>query len=186
MIPAVDNSHVAEAIAFLTDAFKKQANVVGLVTALADIQQIEDAAWLFLNSLPLGSASGDLLDKYGSILGVPRAGLSDGEYALALQVQIRILRSQGGAEDIIQIALLILTSPDYEEYPLGSWTLQAFNVAHANIILKQLGRAKAAGTRGAFLFSDDANQPMIWNSYGFSDLVSGTLRYPLVSSQEFK
>lgn len=192
MIPVVDNNHVNEALALLTDMFKTKPVIQGFVNALADDQDLEDAAWGLINGIILATAVGNVLDQYGKILLVNRDGRSDNDYRKALQLEIRVLRSNGLSEDVIQVAALALSSFQYDEWPPAAFTIFSNGVTGATAILDQIGRTRAAATRGVFLFSLSGTD-LIWGSTigsvptatGFSDLVSGMFPDNLVSSQDF-
>ncbi len=195
MIPSADSKHTEEALALLTDMFKDKPVIAGIIRSIADeIQRLEDSTWQLINGLMLANAVGDVLDKYGSIVLVPRTGMTDSEYKIAILLKIRVLRSQGLAEDVIQSTSIVLASFVYAEYAPAGWTVTSFDVSHADILLRLLGKAKAAGTRGNFIFTSWApGNDIIWGSTvgtvtaakGFGDKISGIQRNMMVSSQEF-
>ncbi len=195
MIPTVDSSHTAEMLALLTEMFKKQPNIEGLLKSFGFvIQETEDAVWTFINGIILATAVGDVLDKYGSIVGVARDGLTDSDYRVAISVQIRVNKSSGTGEEIVQIASLVLSSFVYEEWYPAAFTIVSYNVTNPAALLRLLGKARSGGVRGVFLYTNWApGSDLIWDSTtghlsvagGFQDLVSSQFKYKLVSSQDF-
>lgn len=195
MIPTRDANHVTEAIALLTDFFRKQPNVKGILTALVtSIQQIEDSIAIYLAGIVFDNAVGDVLDKYGAVLLLPRSGQSDADYKVALRLRLRIILSNGLAEDILAVCSLILASFQYDEWQPASWTILSYEVALPTPMLGLVGKASAAGTRGNFLFTQwPHTQDIVFGSTigvvadaaGFMDKVSGQFPNLPISSQEF-
>lgn len=207
MIPVVDNNHTTEALAYLTDMFKQQPNINGLLAAcIGEIQQIEVAAWTYLNGLPLLNAVGSMLDQYGAIVDFPRNGMTDADYLTAILLQIRINNSQGRAEDIIQISALLLPSFTYyeppapggfynlNETPRGVFAVQSYDqTISLTVFIQILGRAKPLGIRGLFefttwslattlIFDDETRSLGVATS--FPDHVSGSFPNLFCSGQQ--
>jgi len=104
---------------------------------------------------PLAAGPWDVLDKLGAIVGVTRNGLSDADYLAVIRIKIRINRSHGWAEDIIQIASLIVSGAIYrEEYP-ASFELDIYGTTTSIVtaLLTYLGEARSAGTEGFLNYS---------------------------------
>ncbi len=196
MIPVQDSTHKAEMLALLTDMFKKQPNIEGILSCLSvEVQTIEDQLYVYLQGIILATGTGDVLDKYGAIVGLPREGQTDTDYLIAILLEIQILRSQGRAEDVIKIVASVLTTFDFEEWQPAGWTVLSYNVANVLPILHTVGRAKAAGTRGVFLYTTwdpstdivfDSTTGSVPDARGFMDLVSGLPAYVMISAQDFK
>jgi hypothetical protein len=162
--PIQDTTHVTETLALLISRYKAQKVVSGMVTALSqEVQALEDAAWQIINALILGDTPmvggpWDIYDKYAAIVGVPggRLGRSDADLLTAIKIQIAVNRSEGKAEDIIQItALLAPTGATYSESYPASWTEQVLGttVAIANALGRYLNKAKSAGTGANLVFT---------------------------------
>lgn len=196
MIPTVNENHTQEAMQLLTDMFKNKLVVTGLLKSWIDqLQEIEDETWTYLEGIILANAVGDVLDKYGAILKVKRGGYGDDEYRMALRIKIKVLRSNGLAEDIIQCAALIFASFIYAEWPPAAWTLFTLNVQTPFVVLNLLGKIRMAGTRGVFLFSTWApGTEIVFGSTigtvstarGFKDALSGQFPNSMISSQDLK
>lgn len=95
-------------VARLAQQFKKSVGLKGLLTAFAaQAQEIEDALYGMLVTRDLSLAEGATLDKIGSIVGAPRAGLDDAAYLLRIRAQILINRRSGEIETLITICTLL-------------------------------------------------------------------------------
>lgn len=172
MTPNVDNAHVSEAQALLTEMFRDKANIRGILGVLAkQIQKLEDAAWEVINGRILGTSVGDALDKIGKIVGAARNGLDDTDYTAAIHLQIRVNRSQGLMEDLIQITALYandLLPFTYAEYPTAEWEVALYGSPSPLILATYLNKAKAAGTHGRFIYSTwpHSEDLLVDSSYG--------------------
>jgi hypothetical protein len=173
-VPTQDTTHVAEAAALLIEQYKNTTVVGGFAAVFArQIQTLENAVWSVLNSLPLsaqplgGPTNWDILDKIGAIVGIPRNGLADIPYLAAIKIKIRINRSDGLAEDIIQITALLFTGAVYREWYPASWEIDLEGAAVTNAIIlaltTYLHEAKAAGT-GGNIRSSALPHIWIWDS----------------------
>lgn len=161
MIPVQNTQYSAAAIALLLQQFKDQITVPAFVGVFgAEIQILENAIFSLLDGCtladyPNGPGPWDMLDKIGAIVGLPRNGLDDASYVPALKIQIRVNRSNGLAEDIIQIAAL-LGGETYLEYPPAAFLVEILNIAGAfgpGQIVAMLTQAKAAGTYGVLHYT---------------------------------
>lgn len=128
---------------------------------LTRVQELEDTAWLVLNSRTL-SGEGAQLDAIGRLLLCPRAGLSDANYKIALRARIRILRSSGLPEDLIDVARLSLpegyTFTYDEAYPKTSLVEVTETVTFDEAVFwRNLLATKPGGTRLFFIWNEVAN-----------------------------
>jgi hypothetical protein len=177
-VPTYIPDHVAQGLALLTSMYREQPNVTGLLAGyLRRLQGLEDAIADFLFKIQLGNhplpgGPWDILDKLASIVGAPlRNGMTDAQYVPVIQIQIRVNRSNGLAEDIIQIAALIVTGAVYREFYPASWDLTVLGATDAQIaaltsVLTQatsyLKQAKQAGTLGVVRYSDWSAPTGVW------------------------
>ncbi len=160
-IPAVDNAHVTEGAALTTSRYASAPVVQGIIKSLMlRFQQIENDYWTFINGVQLANhpqAGGpwSILDQIGAIVGQPRNGRTDADYVPAIKLQIRVNRSNGFAEDIIQIAGLIVTGAIYTEWYPASFEVGAFGITMsvARALLSNLGQARSASTAGTLRYS---------------------------------
>ncbi len=166
MISTREDDHVTTALELLTERFKDKAVIAGLLTACANrADEAETALWALLWGWVLEfvdpddpevvfSAEGDQLDDLGAIVGQPREGRTDTEYVDAIKLRVRINRSQGRSEDMVQIANLISELTTYVEYfPLG-WEVSLYDIPNGGDLIRLLNQAKAAGSYGVLLTSN--------------------------------
>lgn len=90
------------------------------------IQELENVAVAMKNGLDLDLATGDLLDKLGSIVGQDRLpGESDDAYRLKVRARMARNKSKGAREDILIVAKLVTPTAKWAKttviqvYPLG-------------------------------------------------------------------
>ncbi len=116
--------HVARGLARLTDRWQRPAIRAVLSAWLAEVQELEDAAWQIL-SLTIDTAEGDALSQYGHLLGLPRrdaAQVADAPYRLSLKAWARAIRASGTDGDLDAVLSYALGGGAYalEEYfPAG-------------------------------------------------------------------
>lgn len=157
-VPTYDGNHVQEGNDLLIDRYKNTKVVAGMVKArMIRVQAYEDAIAGFLYGIvldnhPLPGGPWDVLDKLGKIVGEPRNGRTDAQYVPAIRLRIRINRSNGLAEDIIQIAALLAPNAVYRE--LGgpmAFDVQVLSLNDANVVatlVSALGEARAGTSSG--------------------------------------
>lgn len=178
--------HVDQAQAKLLEQFQDKPLLLALLASyIRRIQRLENAVWEVIEIRGIDASEGVGLDAIGVIVGRPRLGLEDIEYRISLKAQIRINRSSGTPEDMIDVTTLSL--PDgfdftYQEfYPATIW-IDIIDVITVNplVIFDNLTRAKPGGVRlifsystdeDAFTFSDD--NPTASTTQGFADDISG-------------
>jgi hypothetical protein len=101
--------HVAGALSRLLEQWKGKPNIAALLSSLAGASQpIESALQQLLTQRFVTTAIGAQLDVLGSLVGQPRNGLSDADYARYIQARISTNRSSGTIEDLITVARLVL------------------------------------------------------------------------------
>lgn len=201
MIPVKLTDHVARGLAKLTDQFRGRPVIEAILSSyLHQIQLLEDATWKVIECRILSADTvGDQLDQIGKLVGEAREGRSDADYFPAIALRIKINRSDGRAEDILQVAalkILDVAAFEYSEgYPAG-WMISTFGITTslAKALLKMLGQAKSLATMGHLHFSvtPDINDDFIWDSTdasvtagsGFSDYISELPASSLTSAQE--
>jgi hypothetical protein len=161
MLPTQNTAHVAEGNALLTSRYRNTAVTAGILKALLlRIQAKENDLYALLNTVqlanhPLAGGPWQILDQLGAIVGVTRDGRNDTDYLAVIKIKIRINRSHGLAEDIIQIAALVIAGAHYrEDYP-ASFTLEAFSITTAvrDALLAYLHEARSAATEGFLVYS---------------------------------
>lgn len=162
-----------EAVDVLTSKLKK-GSLIGVARFHAQLsQRAEDLVWMTMEQRLISQAKGVFLDFWGSVVGVDRGGLTDGEYRRFIRARIAINGSLGEIERLIAL-ILILTDADEamltQLYPAGLWfQYQAplslsLSTAARERVKAWMKEAKAAGVKihyiveydeGAFGFEDD-------------------------------
>jgi hypothetical protein len=174
-VPTQSTTHVADTVDLLISRYKKAKVVSGMVTSLSqEVQELEDAAWQVINAMvigaaPMGGGPWDIYDKIAAIVGVPggRLGRNDTDLLAAIKIQIRVNRSNGLAEDIIQItALLVATGATYYDAFPASFIEQVLGTTQpiADALTRYLGEARAVATGGSLVYTLVGELPLILES----------------------
>lgn len=109
--------HVTQGLGRLLAQFQGKENIEAVLTAfLTQIQELENMFDQLLNDRTIDSASGDVLDLIGRVVGQDRMGFDDTEYRLWLKARILINKSSGTAEEIIEALYLITQFTDPESF----------------------------------------------------------------------
>jgi len=158
MIPVLQSDHKTDARALFTDQFRGRKVLQGLIDSYCvAIQAVETMLWQVINSRTLATATGDQLDQIGKIVGEARQSRVDTNYRAAIQLRIRVNRSNGEAEDVIQVSTLALGVAPFlytEVYPAGFY-VTALNLTAATALAlgTAIQKSRAAGTRGELIYS---------------------------------
>ncbi len=197
MIPVEITDFTEPALELLTQRFKGKPVITGLLSSLtAKVEDLEAVLWDVINKrLITNNPVGDQLDQLGAIVGEKRDSRSDADYFPAVQVRIKVNRSQGRAEDVLQVAHLLFTGTwTYAEFPAMGFYITALDITGAISILRLIGQTRAAASRGVLVYSTwptgtdfifSSTTGSVTGSRGMSDSISGTLVSKLTSSQEF-
>ena len=102
--------HAGKMLARLAEEFRKPRISAVLTGEAAQYQAIEDAYWQLLIEFGVDTATGHALDVLGRIVGEPRQGALDADYRLRVRARIRVNRSDGTIEDIIEVVRLLIGS----------------------------------------------------------------------------
>ena len=102
--------HSGKMLARLAEEFRKPRISAILTGEAAQYQAIEDAFWQLLVERGVDTAVGNALDVLGRIVGEPRQGALDADYRLRVRARIRVNRSDGTIEDIIEVVRLLIGS----------------------------------------------------------------------------
>ena len=125
-------NHIEAAQLKLPSKRRDKANTLAFLDVLVSPAQVfEDALWQLYTERRIDTAIGAQLDDIGEIVGQPRVSADDEVYRLYLRARIRVNRSSGTTEDILDIARLILNDPDAH--------LQNDNTGIAAYVLRVLG-----------------------------------------------
>lgn len=157
-----NTEHVEEALRLLLEQFKGKAKIEALLSSF--IEQIQDGEVvtfdLYAERL-LDTATGVQLDVLGTIVGQERQWSDDEEYRLYIKARIAINRSNGKAEEIINILNLVWGSTyTYEVQDTGNASFQidlrdAVPTAVATTILTMATDAKAGGVKIRVIWNPD-------------------------------
>lgn len=115
-VPPAVTDHIEQALADLLSKYspERAPRLRRLVTVEAtQSQEVEDAFQELLTERYLDNAEGVQLDLYGKLVGnvaASRGALTDDDYRRFIRVAIQINRSDGGAEQAIQIVAEIVDS----------------------------------------------------------------------------
>lgn len=102
--------HAGKMLARLAEEFRKPRISAIITGEAAQYQAIEDAYWQLLTEFGVDTATGHALDVLGRIVGEPRQGALDADYRLRVRARIRVNRSDGTIEDIIDVVRLLIGS----------------------------------------------------------------------------
>lgn len=193
--PTKVTTYVIDGVNLLTSRYRNLKIVPGVVTALMlALQELENAAWSVIEGILLTTPPvGDAVDRLAALVGITRDGRTDTQLLAAIQIQIRINRSHGLAEDIIGIAALVVANAVYREWPtmVAAWEIDLLvtppTTAVVQALTQYLGKARSAGTAGNIRYAPDAGSLLCWGSNvgtvpdaeGFGDSVSGLLGHEL-------
>ena len=100
--------HSGKMLARLAEEFRKPRISAILAGEAAQYQALEDAFWQLLVERGVDTAVGNALDVLGRIVGEPRQGALDADYRLRVRARIRVNRSDGTIEDIIEVVRLLI------------------------------------------------------------------------------
>ncbi len=107
-----NTQHTAEGLLLFIDRYKNKPRLASLISIFLDqVQELEDALFELITDRTIDAAVGVQLDILGAIVGQPdRLGLSvDDEYRTIIKARIKVNRSDGHAEQLIEILRLITT-----------------------------------------------------------------------------
>lgn len=168
MIPSHDTEHVDEGLAYLIEQFKTRPVIEGILKSYLSLcQTVEDALWAIIEARDLDVATGINLDTLGDIVGEKRLGRNDTVYRAAIRLRIRVNRSQGRAEDIIDVARLASGGvfKYYEYFPKG-FAVEIYNLPTPDVVGRMLYATKPAGTAAQLYTSNwpDVSQNFTWDN----------------------
>jgi hypothetical protein len=174
----VEIDHQQGAVDRLVIQFQKP-RIQALVRRLtATMQDFETAAIELLRMRRVELATGDLLDKFGAMVGQPRGDLDDETYRRYIRATIRAHRSHGLPVDLTEIGHLIVAD-DAAIFVMTNWgggvvtieitqVLVDFEVAA--VLMQFLQRAVAAGVRLYLEWIQSAPE----DAFTFEGFVPGT------------
>lgn len=154
-LPTYEPDHVTKGLALLLQQWRLSPLLRGiLATYLRQFQTLENVTWDVINSRMLATAIGAQLDMLGDLVGEPRKGRNDTDYRAAVRLRIRVNRSNGLAEDIIDVASQGSGGPVvYREYPNYTWEVETLNTQSPATLAAMLRQTKPAGSNGYLTYS---------------------------------
>lgn len=168
-MPSQITTHVVDAIASLPSRDKGKTNIEGLVTIFAQrAQTIENTLWSIYSGFVIDSATGDLLDKVGEIVGVARNELADADYRLRIRAEIKINDSNGTLEELLTVTRLLINDSSlsiylFQHYPAILYMEIYYKVmtdAEASALMALLRRVPSAGVGFHLTYSTDTEDEM--------------------------
>jgi hypothetical protein len=102
--------HVAQGLSHLIEQYKGKPRIEAFLTSfLEQTQELEDAIFQLIDS-NLSNATGDMLRKFGKIVGQTNPGLNDNNYRVLIRARIAVNRSNGYPDELINILKLVALS----------------------------------------------------------------------------
>jgi hypothetical protein len=187
MLSKIDN-HAELALARVAEQYKKSTRINGIIESVADQwQEVDDALWQLATERYLFSdaeiggvtvnyeAEGVQLDVIGALLDETRGAYSDDEYRLILKGKIKLLKSSGTAENLIDI--FATCEPDatitVQTWPPAYVTVTLSDVitaTDAGVYVRFIRDGRAAGVAGTLLWQETADAGcLILYAYGDAD-----------------
>lgn len=159
------STHLEDAISRLLYQFQGKAGVEGLIGAQAkQIQDMENAGFDFFSKMPLQTATGAVLDRWGFVLDEARLGNNDADYRARLFFRISRNISNGTPEELIQFFAELVQADSvqiFEVFP-GVVVLTAVNAqnpADPAVVRAQLQQLTPAGVRIGYLAAGGSEHP---------------------------
>lgn len=171
--------HVEQAKGRLIQQYKESVNLhVVLEAVTQQVQDLEDALYSLLNGRWIESATGVILDDFGTIVGQERLGFDDDFYRLLIYMKIGRNISEGEPERVIDVYKIITQATRCfldEHYPAGMTLMSdgQINPISASFIYEQMQAVVGAGIRIDQLGLWDSERPFAFagfpNAYPFGD-----------------
>ena len=154
-------THIAsvpeDGLARLLTQYVSSPRVQGLIASfLVPVQALDDTAIDAIQALAPDNASGVLLDRLGRFVGEDRKGRSDSSYRRAIRTRIRVNRSLGQAEDLIEVSVLFVGQGpvNVQDVPGHAVTVDVLaEVAEPDWLMRYLLLSKAAGVSLFFVYT---------------------------------
>lgn len=159
---SASDDHIVRGLARFLEQFKNKKNINALAASyLHQIQEFENACWEVILFRLLDNAEGVQLDTIGRIVGRGRGELIDSDYKIAIRAQIRINRSCGTPNDLIDVMVLSIPtnySLTYDEAYPATVIMSIVGIVNFNIsvVFDNLRRTKSGGVRLLLSYSSAA------------------------------
>lgn len=146
-------NYEAEAVTRPLEQYQNRPRLLALLLSFVRrCQEIENAAWDVILKRMIDNAQNAQLDTIGKLVGQIRNGQDDATYRVYITARIRINRSHGHPDDVIQVLQLIeSTAFQYTEYSPASAVVSYLTPPNTSPTLL-LSLAKLAIDAGVKLF----------------------------------
>lgn len=152
MLPEKVTTHEAEAKALLISQFRGKPVIEALLSSwIRPLQDLENVLWDVIDKRVLETAVDAQLDSLGKLVGEERLGRANTAYRAAIKVRIKVNRSKGRSEDVLQVARLLDASATYLEYAKLAWEVEIYDTEQAGDFIRLLTQTKAATSYGVLL-----------------------------------
>ncbi len=167
--------HFGEALVKLVPPFWGKPRVAALLQSyLIQIQDIEDTTWAVLEIRDIDSADAARLAVLGQIVGQPNFGWDLETYRKVVRARIRVSRSRGLTNDIIEVVRLILQPADGEVVrvfhyaPATMAILPTLEVSEEDTtaLAFLMPKARAAGVQAHYFLAPEGDGPYDFDSTG--------------------
>lgn len=170
MLPEKVTTHEAEAKALLISQFRGRPVIEGLLSSwIAPLQELENVLWDVIDKRVLETAVDAQLDALGKLVGEERLGRPNDPYRAAIKVRIKVNRSKGRSEDVLQVARLLDATATYLEFTKLEWLVEIWGTVQAGDFIRSLTQTKAATSYGVLHTSTfPVEDVMRWDHAGAS------------------
>lgn len=140
--------------------------IVRLLKAwVSTLQGIENTLQDMLSQKNVDNAVGAQLDLLGKVVGQARGGRTDADYRRFIRAKVKVNKSNGIYDDILQVSVLVLNNVAYtlKSFQNGPATMTlliqgvALPMALAQILSGLLQKTKSAGVRLETVFNSEPN-----------------------------
>ncbi len=169
--------HAETAKADLLEQFKGKPNIEGLLEVVAQqANEIDAAAVDLITERTVDTAIGAQLDQLAGVVDIERGSSDDTELRARIKAEIRLNRSAGTIEDILEVLTLVLGTSgllDIAEYSPASLVVYVAPTTVGEILADLIERTRAAGVGGQLVYSESAASGVFTFAAG-DTLVSST------------
>jgi hypothetical protein len=132
---------------------------------------LESVAQDLYTKTNLDDAEGEQLDGLGQLIGLPRNGRNDEDYRAALRFKIKLNRSFGQPEILIEALAFFTNSTIVELYETFPAALFAFINGSEGLagLLTKMNRLRLGGVDFMYIAQVDSDHPFAFDSGGEAD-----------------
>lgn len=174
-------THLQDALDRLLEQYKGKTYMEGVISTFGQQAQLyEDAAFDLIEGQEVYQAVGIQLDLLGTIVDIPRNGLSDDAYRLLILGKIGVNSSDATADKVSQVLAVIMNaalSQEQDLYPAGVGLSASGELPEEliNLVWELVQASLGAGIRLEFLSCFDEDEAFAFDGpagtgLGFDDL----------------